>query len=57
MRDREEIENDVQMDTEIRGASLINQALIIEVLLDIRKSVNPPSIGFGIEISETKEKK
>ncbi len=31
------------------------QALMIEILLDIRESVNPPSIKLDAEIAEKKE--
>ena len=55
MRKREEIEKEVCCDSDYSFSVELNQALIIEILLDIRESVNPPSIKLDAEILEKKE--
>ena len=44
MRKREEIEKEIILDAEYGHSVVLNQGLIIEILLDIRDSVNPPTI-------------
>ena len=47
MRKREEIEKEIILDAEYSHAVVLNQGLMIEILLDIRELVNPPSIKIA----------
>ena len=55
MRDREEIEKEAVCDSEYINSVQLNQALMIEILLDIRESIKPSVIELKSEILKIKE--